>query len=136
GRKAITWCCSGSDATGTLRRKTDWPAGCGKDGLKPFRYFDKGNIVVVGKGYAILQSGKVRLHDLIAWLAWAFIHITFLAQLSLRISVFLQWAWLTNQRGSRLIVNHHPSESIQTAPSIPAESKVVSQAPSAAVSSK
>jgi NADH dehydrogenase FAD-containing subunit len=83
----------------------------GKNGLKPFRYFDKGNMAVVGKGYAILQSGKVRMHGLIAWLAWAFIHITFLAQLGLRISVFLQWAWLflTGQRGSRLIVNC-PSE--------------------------
>ena len=95
-------------------------------------------MAVVGKGYAILQSGKVRLHGLFAWLAWAFIHITFLAQLSLRFSVFLQWAWLflTGQRGSRLIVNHHPSQSTQTAPSMPIESKAVSQAPSAAVSSK
>jgi NADH dehydrogenase FAD-containing subunit len=82
----------------------------GKNGLKPFRYFDKGNMAVVGKGYAILQSGKVRMHGLIAWLAWAFIHITFLAQLGLRISVLLQWAWLflTGQRGSRLIVNCPP----------------------------
>lgn len=90
----------------------------GRNGLKPFRYFDKGNMAVVGKGYAILQSGKVRLHGLIAWLAWAFIHIMFLAQLSLRISVFLQWAWLffTGQRGSRLIVDHHASESIETKP--------------------
>ena len=82
---------------------------------KPFRYFDKGNMAVVGKGYAILESGKVRLHGLIAWLAWGFIHITFLAQLGLKISVFLQWAWLffTGQRGSRLIVESHspgPSE--------------------------
>jgi NADH dehydrogenase FAD-containing subunit len=82
----------------------------GKNSVKPFRYFDKGNMAVVGKGYAVLQSGKVRLHGLIAWLAWAFIHITFLAQLSLRISVFLQWAWLffTGQRGSRLIVEPYP----------------------------
>jgi NADH dehydrogenase FAD-containing subunit len=37
-------------------------------------------------------------------------------QLSLRISVFLQWAWLflTGQRGSRLIVNHHGPEPTQT----------------------
>jgi NADH:quinone reductase (non-electrogenic) len=88
----------------------------GKNGLKPFRYFDKGNMAVVGKGYAVLQSGKVRVHGLVAWLAWAFIHITFLAQLSLRISVFLQWVWLflTGQRGSRLIVNHHGPEPTQT----------------------
>jgi NADH dehydrogenase FAD-containing subunit len=83
----------------------------GKNSLKPFRYFDKGNMAVVGKGYAVLQSGKVRLHGLIAWFAWAFIHITFLAQIGLRISVFMQWAWLffTGQRGSRLIVESCPA---------------------------
>jgi NADH dehydrogenase FAD-containing subunit len=91
----------------------------GKKPPKPFRYFDKGTMAVVGKGYGVLQSGKIRLHGLIAWLAWAFIHITFLSQLSLKISVFLQWAWLflTGQRGSRLIVNYQPSESVQTTPS-------------------
>jgi NADH dehydrogenase len=88
----------------------------GKNGLKPFRYFDKGNMAVVGKGFAVLQSGKVQVHGLLAWFAWAFIHIAFLAQLSLRITVFLQWSWLflTGERGSRLIVNHHASESRQT----------------------
>jgi len=36
-----------------------------------------------------------------------------LAQSSLRVSVFVQWVWtyVTGQRGSRLIVNHHPSVS-------------------------
>src|SRR5947208_2319833 len=89
----------------------------GKNSLKPFRYFDKGTMAVVGKGWAVLQSGKIHIHGLFAWLAWAFIHITFLAQLSLRISVLLQWAWLflTGQRGSQLIVNYHASESIPTA---------------------
>jgi NADH:ubiquinone reductase (H+-translocating) len=87
----------------------------GQNRLEPFRYFDKGNMAVVGQGYAILQSGKFRMHGLAAWLAWASIHIAFLAHLGLRISVFLQWAWLllTGERGSRLIVNHHPSESTQ-----------------------
>src|SRR5262249_31467553 len=28
---------------------------------KPFRYFDKGNMAVVGRGFAILQSGKIHL---------------------------------------------------------------------------
>jgi NADH:quinone reductase (non-electrogenic) len=90
----------------------------GKNSVKPFRYFDKGNMAVVGKGYAILQSGKVKLHGLIAWLAWAFIHITFLAQIGLRISVFLQWAWLffTGQRGSRLIVEPYPAAPAEAPP--------------------
>jgi NADH dehydrogenase FAD-containing subunit len=78
----------------------------GESGVKPFRYFDKGNMAVVGKGFAILQSGKLRMHGLVAWFAWAAIHIAYLAQPNLRFGVFLQWLWtfLTGQRGSQLIV--------------------------------
>jgi NADH dehydrogenase FAD-containing subunit len=75
----------------------------------PFRYFDKGNLAVVGKGFAVLQSGKVSVSGLLAWLVWAAVHLQFLAQSSLRVSVFVQWVWtyFTGQRGSRLIVKHH-----------------------------
>jgi NADH:ubiquinone reductase (H+-translocating) len=75
----------------------------------PFRYFDKGSMAVVGKGFAVLQSYKVRVSGFGAWLAWAAIHLQFLATSSLRLTVFLQWVWtyFTGQRGSRLIVNHH-----------------------------
>src|SRR5215470_14028048 len=85
----------------------------GKPTPPPFRYFDKGNMAVVGKGFAVLQSGRVRLHGLVAWMAWAAVHLEFLAQASLRVSVFVQWVWmyLTGHRGSRLIVNHHVSRS-------------------------
>jgi len=80
----------------------------------PFRYFDKGTMAVVGKGFAVLQSGKVQISGLVAWLIWAFVHIQFLATSSLRLSVFLQWIWtyLSGQRGSRLIVNHHASPTV------------------------
>jgi hypothetical protein len=95
-------------------------------------------MAVVGKGYAILQSGKLRMHGLVAWFAWAFIHITFLAQLGLRISVFLQWAWLflTGERGSRLIVEYDPSDSIQTVRPITADNRAASQTPSGTISSR
>ena len=95
-----------------IRRRVE-----GRKSPKPFRYFDKGTMAVVGKGFAVLQSGKIRMHGLIAWFAWALIHIQFLAQLSLRISVFLQWAWLflTGHRASRLIVNYQQSEPGPTA---------------------
>jgi NADH dehydrogenase FAD-containing subunit len=78
----------------------------------PFRYFDKGNMAVVGKGFAVLQSGKIHLSGFLAWLAWAGVHIQFLAQNGLRVSVFVQWVWtyVTGQRGSRLIVNSPASE--------------------------
>ena len=81
----------------------------GKSQTKHFRYFNKGNMAVVGKGFAVLESGKVRISGTVAWLAWAAVHLEFLAQSSLRVSVFVQWMWtfFTGQRGSRLIVDHH-----------------------------
>ncbi len=84
----------------------------------PFRYFDKGNIAVVGKGFAVLQSGKVQISGFAAWLTWAAVHLQFLATSSLRLTVLLQWVWtyVTGQRGDRLIVNHHSSEVTKPAP--------------------
>jgi NADH dehydrogenase FAD-containing subunit len=84
----------------------------GRPTPKPFKYFDKGNMAVVGKGFAVLQTGKIHLSGFSAWLAWAAVHLQFLATSSLRVSVFVQWVWtyVTGQRGSRLIVNHHGSD--------------------------
>jgi len=92
----------------------------------PFSYFDKGNMAVVGKGFAVLQSGKVQVSGFGAWLAWAFIHLQFLATSSLRLTVFLQWVWtyFTGQRGSRLIVNHHAPQPAKAAEDIPSKSAV------------
>jgi NADH dehydrogenase len=88
----------------------------GRPAPGPFRYFDKGNLAVVGKGFAVLQSGRVHISGFLAWLAWAAVHLEFLAQSNLRVSVFMQWVWtyLTGQRGSRLIVNHHGPEPVRT----------------------
>ncbi|QEE28894.1 NAD(P)/FAD-dependent oxidoreductase [Terriglobus albidus] len=74
--------------------------------LSPFRYFDKGNLAVVGKNFAVLQSRGVKISGFIAWLVWALIHIQFLADSSLRFSVFLQWlmTYVSGRRGDRLII--------------------------------
>ncbi|MBW8869696.1 MAG: FAD-dependent oxidoreductase, partial [Acidobacteriales bacterium] len=74
--------------------------------LAPFRYFDKGNLAVVGKNFAVLQSRGIKISGFIAWLVWALIHIQFLADSSLRVSVFLQWlmTYVSGRRGDRLII--------------------------------
>jgi NADH dehydrogenase len=81
----------------------------GKPAPAPFRYFDKGNLAVVGRNFAVLESHKVKLSGFPAWVVWAGVHLQFLGQSSLRLSVLVQWAWtyVTGQRGSPLIVNHH-----------------------------
>jgi NADH dehydrogenase FAD-containing subunit len=83
----------------------------GKRPPDSFSYFDKGSMAVVGKGFAVLQSGKVQVSGFGAWLTWAAVHLQFLATSSLRLTVFLQWIWtyVTGQRGGQLIVHHHAS---------------------------
>jgi NADH dehydrogenase len=72
----------------------------------PFRYFDKGNMAVIGRGFAALDSGFVKMSGLMAWLAWAFIHLLFLPAGGNRLRVWTQWFWsyLTRQRSSQLIL--------------------------------
>ena len=72
---------------------------------RPFRYFDKGNMAVVGKNFAIMESGRIKLAGLTAWFVWAFIHLLFLPQLQNRLRVERQWMWsyFTGQRSSRLV---------------------------------
>ena len=95
----------------------------GKPEPPPFSYFDKGSMAIVGKGFAVLESSRVRLSGFLAWMAWAAVHLEFLAQSSLRVSVFVQWVWtyLTGQRGSRLIVDHHAPVSHAACAASPAD---------------
>src|SRR3984893_17042492 len=77
----------------------------GREPRRPFRYFDKGNMAVVGKNFAILEAGRVRISGFLTWLIYAFIHVASLPQLQNRLRVETQWLWsyLTGQRSSRLI---------------------------------
>jgi NADH:ubiquinone reductase (H+-translocating) len=77
----------------------------GRKSPRPFHYFDKGNVAVVGKNFAIMESGRIQLAGFIAWLAWALVHLMFLPQLQNRLRVQNQWLWsyFTGQRSSRLV---------------------------------
>jgi NADH dehydrogenase len=77
----------------------------GREPKRPFRYFDKGNMAVVGKNFAILESGRIRMSGFVTWLVWVFLHLMALPQLQNRRRVRTQWLWsyFTGQRSSRLI---------------------------------
>jgi NADH dehydrogenase len=77
----------------------------GREVKRPFHYFDKGNMAVVGKNYAVLERGSLRTGGFPTWLVWAFVHILSLPQLQNRLRVQRQWLWsyFTGQRSSRLI---------------------------------
>jgi NADH dehydrogenase len=76
-------------------------------GGKPraFRYRDPGNLAVLGRAAAIADLHGIRLSGFPAWLVWCFVHILYLIGFRNRFIVMFEWAWayLTWQRGARLI---------------------------------
>ena len=80
-----------------------------------FDYLDKGIMAIIGKNHAVVKSGGMQLRGFIAWLAWLFIHITFLVGFRNKLSVLLGWAWayLINNPEARIIV-HPPASGFTT----------------------
>ena len=70
-----------------------------------FKYFNKGDLATVGRHRAVAAIGSLQLQGYVAWLAWLFVHILYLAGFRNRLTVFVQWAYqyFTYQRGVRLI---------------------------------
>jgi NADH dehydrogenase len=71
----------------------------------PFVYHDRGNMATIGRASAVADLGRIRLKGFVAWVAWIFVHILNLIGFRNRLVVMVQWAWayLTFQRGVRLI---------------------------------
>jgi len=62
---------------------------------KPFHYFDKGIMAMIGRNAAIAELGKHR-HELtgpIAFAAWLGVHALLLVPTRAKIEAFIQWAW-------------------------------------------
>jgi NADH dehydrogenase len=72
---------------------------------RPFSYWDKGQLAVIGRGHAVADIWHFHFGGLLAWLIWIFVHIFFLIGFRNRVIVLLEWAfsYLTYERGARLI---------------------------------
>src|SRR5262249_20556014 len=92
----------GTYVANLIRRRVE---GEGDPVVKPFRYWDKGNLAIVGRTYAVADLKHVRFSGFTAWLVWAGIHIYFLIGFANRLLVSLQWAmsFLTKRRGVRIL---------------------------------
>jgi NADH dehydrogenase len=84
------------------------------EGRKPqrFWYFDKGSMATIGRNKAVADLRLLHLSGLPAWVAWAFVHILFLVGFRNRVVVLVQWAWayLTFNKGARLITRNFQAE--------------------------
>ena len=65
----------------------------GQSPKRPFQYFDKGSMAVVGKNFAILESGRLHMSGFLTWLVWVFLHLMSLPQLQDRLRVQIEWFW-------------------------------------------
>jgi len=81
---------------------------------RPFRYLDKGELAVIGRGEAVARIFGMRLSGLVAWLVWLFVHLMYLVQFRNRVVVFVQWGfhYLTFSRGARLITGELDTDAI------------------------
>ena len=72
---------------------------------KPFEYFNKGDMAVIGRGAAVANIFGLHLSGFRAWLIWLFVHLMYLVNFQNRVLVFVQWGfqYLTFSRAQRLI---------------------------------
>jgi len=71
----------------------------------PFWYWDKGDLAIVGRTFAVADLRFLRFWGFPAWFLWASVHVYFLIGFSNRVFVLLQWAFafVTKRRRGRIL---------------------------------
>jgi NADH dehydrogenase len=94
---------------------------------QPFRYWDKGSMATIGSAKAVAETSGLRLSGVLAWLAWLFIHIMYLARFENRILVLIQWiySYITRGRTARLITGEMAQRLSDPVRLVPEGEKVV-----------
>jgi NADH dehydrogenase len=99
----------GDYAAKTIRARVE-----GKTDTKPFHYFNKGDMAVIGRAAAVADIFGFHLAGLFAWLTWLFVHLMYIVEFQSRVLVFVQWGfeYLTFSRGARLITGEAATDSL------------------------
>lgn len=76
------------------------------DQRDPFKYRDKGTMATIGQTHAVAMVGPVKFSGLPAWLAWLFVHLTYLVGFTNKITVIIRWTWafFTRRQGARVVI--------------------------------
>lgn len=86
----------------------------GHTNIKPFHYFNKGDLAVIGRAAAVANVFGMHLSGLPAWLVWLFVHLMYIVEFQSRLLVFIEWGflYLTFNRGARLITGTAAAKSV------------------------
>ena len=78
---------------------------------KPFWYWDKGDLAIVGRTYAVADLRFIQFAGFAGWILWAGVHIYFLIGFANRLFVLLQWGFdfLTKRRRVRVLSEEPPA---------------------------
>lgn len=86
--------------------------------LKPFVYYDKGSMAIIGrfKAVADLPKPKIHFNGFIAWMAWLFVHLVSLINFRNKVKTFYNWfvSYTTKDQSLRVIVKPGHENSDQT----------------------
>jgi NADH dehydrogenase len=76
--------------------------------LRPFVYWDKGTMAIIGRNKAVADIPKPKLHfkGFIAWFMWIFVHLASLINHRNRIKTLYNWigAYFTKDQSLRLLI--------------------------------
>ena len=81
----------------------------GREHKEPFKYFDKGSMAVVGRGYAVVESGPMHTAGFLGFGMWVFLHIFYLIGYRNRLQVlvtyfFAYFSAFRRKGGTRIIL--------------------------------
>ena len=77
---------------------------------KPFSYFDKGAMAMVGRNAAVVQVGRLHFTGRAAWIAWGFLHLGYLPGTANRMTVGLKYLWwhFSHENANRVLLDEEP----------------------------
>jgi len=63
----------------------------GREHREPFKYFDKGSMAVVGRRFAVVESGPIHTAGFLGFIMWVFLHIYYLIGFRSRVQVLMTY---------------------------------------------
>lgn len=72
-----------------------------------FKYFDKGSMATIARFSAVVKMGNIKLTGFVAWVAWLFLHLFYIAGFKQRVTTLLSWfiSFVSNGRSQRVVTN-------------------------------
>ncbi len=83
--------------------------------LKPFSYFNKGRLAIIGCYSGIGQIAGIKLRGFLPWLFWLTVHVIYFPDWRNRLMILLTWLhnYLIGDRPVRLILSDSKSTAIE-----------------------